>query len=97
MTVSPDTMRTLLVGCMAGMALLAAFYLRRRQLGTGAFILWGLLALLVPLLGPFLVILNHPGQLRPQFRRPPHRHFTTASLLAAARRHARARRLLSSK
>ena len=90
MSISPDTMRALLVGCMAGMALLAAFYLRRRDMSTWGYIGWGLLALLVPLLGPFLVVLHQPGRLRVQVRQ---RHFSQASLMAAAARRARARRL----
>jgi hypothetical protein len=94
MSVSPDTMRALLVGCMAGMALLAALYLRRRELSTGAFILWGLLALLVPLLGPFLVILNHPGHQRLSLRQPRMRHFNRASLIAIRIRRLRNRQVL---
>jgi len=50
-----------LVGAL-GMALLAAFYLRRRELTIAEYIGWGLLALLLPLLGPFLVILYQPGK-----------------------------------
>lgn len=87
-------MRALLVGCMAGMALLAALYMRRRELSSGAFILWGLLALLVPLLGPFLVILSHPGHLRPQLYRLPRRHFTSTSRLAATVRRLHSKLLL---
>ena len=83
MNVTAELMRALLVGCMAGMALLAAFYLRRREMSTAAYLAWGLLALLVPLLGPFLVILNHPGLLRPSLRRPRLRHFNHTSLLTA--------------
>ena len=74
-----------LFATMAGMALLAAFYLRRRELRTAQYLSWGLLALLVPLLGPFLVILNHPGRLREQFRHP-RRHLTPASRLAVTAR-----------
>jgi len=40
---------------------LAAFFLRTRRLPFSAYMLWGLLALLLPLLGPFLVILSNPG------------------------------------
>ena len=70
MWLTPDTMRFLLIACILGMALLAAFYLRRREMTTRDYIAWGLLALLVPLLGPFLVILSHPGTLRRQYRQP---------------------------
>jgi len=94
MNVTPGTMRALLIACMAGMALLAAFYLRRREMSTLAYLAWGLLALLLPLLGPFLVILNHPGNLRPSLRRPRLRRFSRTSLLAARIRRLRNRRML---
>ena len=94
MNVTAETMRALLVDCMAGMALLAAFYLRRREMSTGAYVAWGLLALLVPLLGPFLVILNHPGHLRPSLRRPPLRHFNHTSMIAVRIRRWRNRLVL---
>jgi 4-hydroxybenzoate polyprenyltransferase len=68
MLLSANTMRLLLILCMTGMALLAAFYLRRREMPHWAYIAWGLLALLVPVLGPFLVILNNPGRLRNETR-----------------------------
>ncbi|MCJ7624761.1 MAG: hypothetical protein MUO76_14770 [Anaerolineaceae bacterium] len=54
-------LRTLLLIDIFAMLLLAVFYLRRRSLSWHEYILWGLLALLVPLLGPFLVILSKPG------------------------------------
>jgi hypothetical protein len=43
------------------MALLAILYLYRKNLTMAAFIGWGLLALLIPVLGPFLVISSRPG------------------------------------
>jgi hypothetical protein len=94
MNVSADTMRALLILCMAGMALLAAFYLRRREMTTRAYLAWGLLALLLPLLGPFLVILNHPGHLRPSLRRPPLRNFNRTSMIAVRIRRLRNRLVL---
>jgi hypothetical protein len=94
MNVSAELMRALLIGCMAGMALLAAFYLRRREMSTGAYLAWGLLALLLPLLGPFLVILNHPGHLRPSLRRPRLRHFNRTRMIAARIRRLRNRLVL---
>lgn len=55
------TLQILLVaGCLA-MVLLSILYLRNRKLSLIGYILWGLLALLVPLLGPFLVIACKPG------------------------------------
>lgn len=57
-----DALRLLLVLCALGMALLAAFYLRRRKLSLSEYIAWGLLLVLLPFLGPFLVILLRPGR-----------------------------------
>jgi hypothetical protein len=61
MFLTPETMRTLLALCMLSMALLAVFYLRQRDLPLSEYISWGLVILIVPLLGPFLVILSRPG------------------------------------
>jgi hypothetical protein len=62
MLLTSEVMRALLVICVLGMALLAALYLRKRQLTVGEYIGWGLLAVMLPLLGPFLVILYKPGK-----------------------------------
>jgi hypothetical protein len=62
MTISPDILRALLVISQLGMVTLALLYLRRRVLSSAEFIGWGLLAFLVPFLGPFLVILAQPGE-----------------------------------
>jgi hypothetical protein len=62
MLLSPDIMRFLLLVCLLGMALLAAFYLRERSLSLSEYLRWGLLIVLVPFLGPFLVILMQPGE-----------------------------------
>jgi hypothetical protein len=59
---TPDLLRALLVLCAVSMALLAAFYLRRRELTLREYIAWGLLIVLLPLLGPFLVLLYQPGK-----------------------------------
>jgi F0F1-type ATP synthase assembly protein I len=64
MPISPDTMRTLLVACLVVMALLAILYLRQRELSTAEYLAWGLLIVLLPFLGPFLVIWLHPGSPR---------------------------------
>lgn len=61
MFMTPEVMRTLLALCILGMVLLAAFYLRQRDLTLYEYISWGMLILFVPLLGPFLVILSRPG------------------------------------
>jgi ABC-type transport system involved in multi-copper enzyme maturation permease subunit len=54
-------MRVLLAICLLGIALLASFFLRQRKLTMVETLAWGMLILLVPLLGPFLVILLRPG------------------------------------
>jgi len=51
----------LLIGCLVGMALLAAFYLRGRRLSFIGYLAWGLVALLIPAIGPFIVIVARPG------------------------------------
>ncbi|MGW8249939.1 MAG: hypothetical protein ACWGO1_04795 [Anaerolineales bacterium] len=71
MPLSPETMRTLLAVCMVAMALLALLFLRRRELTTLEIVGWGMLILLLPLLGPFLVIWLHPGSPRPHRRFKP--------------------------
>ncbi len=62
MPLTADTMRAILFICLLGMALLAALFLRRRSLSFQEYLGWGLLIVLVPLLGPFLVLLAAPGQ-----------------------------------
>lgn len=56
-----ETLRTVFLLFLIAEFVLAIFYLRRCQLNFGAYALWGLFALLVPVLGPFLVILSRPG------------------------------------
>jgi hypothetical protein len=56
-----DLMRALLLLDVLGMAFLAIFYLRRRPISWLAFLGWGLLAVLVPIIGPFVVIAARPG------------------------------------
>jgi len=60
-------LRGLLVADIVLMALLAIGYLSQRRLEWRLFCAWGLLALLVPILGPFLVIRHRPGE----WRTPP--------------------------
>lgn len=62
MLLTRETMRLIILICLVGMALLAVLYLRTRRMTLSSYITWGLLALLVPLLGPFLVILSQPGE-----------------------------------
>lgn len=61
MILTPDFMRWSLLICIIAMALLSFFYLRRRQLPPHAYLGWVLLALFIPILGPFLVIVMRPG------------------------------------
>jgi hypothetical protein len=56
-----ELIRVFLMADILAMALLAFFYLRQRKLTINEYIQYGLLALLVPLLGPFLVIVLKPG------------------------------------
>lgn len=64
MWLSPDFVRILLYLTLLGMALIAGMYLRTRSLSPSAYFGYGLVILLLPLLGPFLVILSRPGALR---------------------------------
>ena len=68
MNTSPDMMRLILLLGMLAMMLLAVFYLRQRQLSLLDYAFWGLAAILVPLIGPFLVIWMQPGQTSHQQR-----------------------------
>ena len=61
MLLSPDVMRLILFACLLGMAILAALFLRERKLSLPAYLGWGLLIVLLPLVGPFLVIMISPG------------------------------------
>ncbi len=59
-----DILRGLLVVSIAGMAGMALAYLRRRQMSGQEYLAWGLLAVCLPVLGPFLVIARRPGHSR---------------------------------
>jgi hypothetical protein len=62
MPLSRETMQLFIIICLVGIALLAVLFLRTRRMTLTSYITWGLLALLLPLLGPFLVILSRPGE-----------------------------------
>ena len=64
MFIPADVMRGLLLLCLLGLTVLASFFLRGRNLPWPAYLGWGLLIVLVPLLGPFLVIFFRPGNQR---------------------------------
>lgn len=59
-----EIIRVLLILDIVGMGLLAMFYLRRRVLGWGFYLAWGIFAVLIPVFGPFLVIALRPGSKR---------------------------------
>jgi len=62
MLVSAEVMRVCLLLCLLGMAALAAFYLRERRMPLWEYVGWGLVIVLLPLVGPFVVLLARPGQ-----------------------------------
>lgn len=62
MQISPDLMRSLLLVYMLTMVILAVFYLRQRKLTHLAYVSWGLVAILFPIIGPFIVIWMKPGE-----------------------------------
>jgi hypothetical protein len=57
-------LKAVLIITILAMAFLAVFYLRRRQLSWAAYCFWGLVAIILPVLGPFLVIVSRPGKWR---------------------------------
>jgi hypothetical protein len=59
-----EVLRLLLAVSLIAMYVLAMLYLRRRILSLGANLFWGLFALCIPALGPFLVILTRPGSFK---------------------------------
>jgi len=66
MQITPELMRFALLLCMLAMLFLAAFYLRQRRLAPLEYAIWGLSAILIPLIGPFFVIWIRPGSQRYQ-------------------------------
>jgi len=65
-----EVMRFCLVLTIMGTALLGVAALRRRRLSLAAFTWWGLLAVFVPLVGPFFAILwGHPAAMKRRGRR----------------------------
>lgn len=59
---SPTVMRALLVLCLLGMEVQAAMFISRRRMTFWQYAGWGMLAVVLPVLGPFLVILLKPGR-----------------------------------
>ena len=62
MWTTAEVFRILLFFCLFGMLIIAILYLRQRKLSPLAFVLWGVFALLLPIVGPFLVISARPGE-----------------------------------
>lgn len=59
-----EILKAVLLIYILAMVFLAIYYLRRRQLSWAAYCFWGLLAIVLPVLGPFLVIVSRPGKWR---------------------------------
>jgi len=64
MPTSAHAMRLLLLGCIFSFNILAAFYLRGCKLSLWAYAGWGIVCLILPIVGPFIVIWIQPGQHR---------------------------------
>ena len=62
-----DVVRTLLIVDMVGLALLALGYLWQRRMSRMQILGWSVLALVVPVMGPFMVIASRPGKWDPDF------------------------------
>ncbi|MBN2046151.1 MAG: hypothetical protein JW757_14100 [Anaerolineales bacterium] len=56
-----EVLRFLLFADLFGMLMLAILFLRQRQLSTLGYVCWGIFALLVPVVGPYVVIAYRPG------------------------------------
>jgi hypothetical protein len=67
--IAPEFLRYALFGGILAMLALSMFFLRGRELSTRQYVLWGLLALTVPFLGPYLVIVYRPGTQRKRSHR----------------------------
>jgi hypothetical protein len=63
--ITADVVRTLLLADMVGLSLLALVYLRHRRMTWQGYCCWALLAVVVPVIGPFLVIAKRPGDRNP--------------------------------
>lgn len=62
--IGAEILQVFLILDIAGMLTLSLVYLARRRMAWHQYLSWGLLALVLPILGPFLVIANHPGERR---------------------------------
>ncbi len=57
-----DIIRGMLLVVVIILALMAFLYLGRRRMIWPAYLVWGLIALVLPVLGPILVISLRPGE-----------------------------------
>lgn len=57
-----DLIRGMLLVVVVILALMAFFYLGRRRMIWPAYLVWGLVAVVLPVLGPLLVIALRPGE-----------------------------------
>lgn len=64
-----EIMRNILLAYLLGISAVAILFLRTRALSVAAYIGWGLVAILVPLAGPFAVLFFRPGSRLPQGRK----------------------------
>lgn len=62
-------LRTMIIVYSLAAFVLAVFYLRYRRCSWVEYVLWGGLALFLPVFGPFFVIAARPGP-KKRFRRP---------------------------
>ena len=62
--VTRDLLRLVLLVMGSGMLLLSELYLLRRLMDWFDYFAWGILAIVLPVLGPFLVIACRPGEPR---------------------------------
>lgn len=73
---TPPILTYLLIVYLACSLLIAIGYLSRRRLTFGEWVFWGLVAVTVPVFGPFFVIAARPGPR--QRRHPRNTHIETS-------------------
>jgi len=61
MTNTGEVLRLILFADLFGMLMLAVLFLRGRRLSTLGYVCWGILALMLPVVGPYIVIATRPG------------------------------------
>jgi hypothetical protein len=66
-----DWLRILLLATIVMLAFMALAYLRRRRLGWSVWLAWSLVAVLLPVLGPILVMSLRPAGPVPTRGRAP--------------------------